>query len=52
MMGWKISEGVTLRWQLLGDVGEDWCWKPGLILDCSADQEEEEEDMGLSLIHI
>ena len=27
-----------LRWQQIGDIGEDWCWKPG-ILGCSAKEE-------------
>ena len=25
-----------------GDSGEDWCWKPGLSLICTAEEEEEE----------
>ena len=30
---------VTLRWQWNGDFGEDWCWKPGLMLVCSAEED-------------
>ena len=27
-----------------GVFGEDWCWNPGLALECSAGEEEEEVD--------
>ena len=35
-----IRDRVTLRWQWTGDFGEDWCWEPGLMLGCSAEEEE------------
>ena len=29
----------TLRWQWIKDTGEDWYWKPGLTLGCSAKED-------------
>ena len=45
---------VTQRWQWIGDVGGNYCWKSGITLGCSANEEEEEgaeeEDVSYRLL--
>lgn len=40
----RVDVSVTLRWQQIGDIGKDGCWKPGLICCSSKEGKKEEED--------